>query len=75
MRSPEVVFLSTFAVVSLFALYSVGRSYSESHGLLLQARALQALEGQDIEASIAILLVKGKLTRPVSKSTQSFWCE
>jgi len=50
-KSTEVVFVSTFAIVILFALYSVGRNYSESHGYLRQARALQALEGQDIEAS------------------------
>lgn len=48
-RPPEIVFVSTFAVVALFALYSFGRSYTSEHvnqGKLVFARES---EPQDVE--------------------------
>lgn len=48
-RSPEVIFVSTLAVVLLFALYSFGKSQSLQDVHFKQARALRVLEGDEIE--------------------------
>ncbi|KAK5096605.1 hypothetical protein LTS08_007478 [Lithohypha guttulata] len=47
-KPPEVVFVSTFAIVLLFALYSFGRTYSEGVITTQSSRVLRALEEPDL---------------------------
>lgn len=51
-KPPEVLFVSTFAVVLLFALYSFGRSYGNNDAHLSQAHVLRRLEEEDLECRL-----------------------
>ena len=50
-KSTEVAFVSTFAIVILFALYSFGRSYAENTAVPERSLLLRAQEEQDLEVS------------------------
>ena len=48
-RPPEIIFVSTFAVVALFALYSFGRSYAQGAGNDPAVLFRRESEPQDLE--------------------------
>lgn len=62
-RPPEVVFVSTFAVVALFALYSFGKSYAQDPLARSNALFTRESQEQDLEVRlIALLLAHPRLT-------------